>query len=108
MHPRQMRETFRPVFPRFVYSIFVLHGARLQSKPEWRCCTAIFHPPRGDCAQPSTEPCSARTIRAMFEFEPYDLPPEAEALRGEARAFLKEQLAGMPAAKRARSWSGFN
>jgi len=43
-----------------------------------------------------------------FEFAPYDLPPEAEILRGEVRAFLKKQLAGMPAARRARSWSGYN
>lgn len=43
-----------------------------------------------------------------FEFEPHDLPPEAEALRGEVREFLREQLAGMPAARRARSWSGFD
>src|ERR1051326_5832929 len=44
----------------------------------------------------------------QFDFAPYHLPREAEALRGEIRAFLKEQLAHMPAARRAHSWSGFN
>jgi hypothetical protein len=43
----------------------------------------------------------------QFEFAPYDLPPEAEALRGEVRAFLKEQLRDMPSRKRALSWSGY-
>jgi alkylation response protein AidB-like acyl-CoA dehydrogenase len=43
-----------------------------------------------------------------FEFAPYDLPPQAEALRGEVRAFLRQQLAGMPQVSRARSWSGHN
>jgi alkylation response protein AidB-like acyl-CoA dehydrogenase len=43
-----------------------------------------------------------------FKFTPYDLPPEAEALRGEVRAFLKETIPDMPAVRRARSWSGHN
>ena len=43
----------------------------------------------------------------QFEFAPYDLPPEAETLRGEVRAFLKEQLKDMPSRKRAQSWSGY-
>jgi hypothetical protein len=43
----------------------------------------------------------------QFEFAPYDLPPEAEALRGEVRAFLKGQLKDMPSKKRALSWSGY-
>ncbi|HEY8947433.1 MAG TPA: acyl-CoA dehydrogenase family protein [Rhizomicrobium sp.] len=43
----------------------------------------------------------------QFEFAPYDLPPKAEALRGEVRAFLKEQLKDMPSRKRALSWSGY-
>ena len=41
-----------------------------------------------------------------FNFIPYDLPPEANALRGEVRAFLKDALGDMPAAERSRSWSG--
>jgi alkylation response protein AidB-like acyl-CoA dehydrogenase len=45
---------------------------------------------------------------ASFRFEPYDLPPEAEALRGEVRAFLKGWLGNTAPAKRAHSWSGFN
>jgi hypothetical protein len=45
---------------------------------------------------------------ASFAFEPYDLPPEAEALRGEVRAFLREWMGQTAPAKRARSWSGFN
>jgi alkylation response protein AidB-like acyl-CoA dehydrogenase len=36
------------------------------------------------------------------------IPPEDEALRGPVRTFLKEQLVGMPADKRARTWMGFN
>src|SRR5512146_3434734 len=43
----------------------------------------------------------------QFEFAPYDLPPEAEALRGDVRAFLKEQLKDMPSRSRAQSWSGY-
>src|ERR1700748_1115814 len=43
----------------------------------------------------------------QFEFAPYDLPPKAEALRGEVRAFLKDQLKDMPSRKRALSWSGY-
>ena len=42
----------------------------------------------------------------IFHFTPYDLPPEAKALRIEVRAFLKETLGNMPSAERARSWSG--
>lgn len=41
-----------------------------------------------------------------FKFEPYDLPPEAERLRSEVRAFLKETIPDMPSVRRARSWSG--
>jgi len=43
----------------------------------------------------------------QFEFLPYDLPPQAEALRGEVRSFLREQLKDMPSRRRAQSWSGF-
>jgi len=41
-----------------------------------------------------------------FNFIPYDLPPEASALRGEVRAWVKDALGDMPAAERSRSWSG--
>lgn len=41
-------------------------------------------------------------------FTPCDLPPEAEALRGDVRAFLAEELSGYPASERARSWVGFD
>jgi alkylation response protein AidB-like acyl-CoA dehydrogenase len=43
---------------------------------------------------------------SIFEFPPYELPPEGKALRGEVRAFLKETLAGKAPVERARSWSG--
>jgi len=43
-----------------------------------------------------------------FSFAPYRLPQEAEALRGEVRAFLRETLGDMAAAERARSWSGYD
>ncbi len=43
---------------------------------------------------------------SSFNFTPYELPPEASALRGEVRAFLKDALGDMPAAERSRSWSG--
>jgi len=43
-----------------------------------------------------------------FRFEPYDLPPQAERLRGEVRAFLRDWMGNTAPAKRARSWSGFN
>src|SRR5258706_12762507 len=43
---------------------------------------------------------------SSLEFTPFDLPPEAAPLRGEVRAFLSAELAEMPAAERARSWSG--
>jgi acyl-CoA dehydrogenase len=43
---------------------------------------------------------------SSFQFTPYDLSPEAQALRGAVRAFLAETLAGKPAVERAQSWSG--
>jgi alkylation response protein AidB-like acyl-CoA dehydrogenase len=43
---------------------------------------------------------------SSFNFTPYELPPEANALRGEVRAFLKDAIGDMPAAERSRSWSG--
>jgi alkylation response protein AidB-like acyl-CoA dehydrogenase len=41
-----------------------------------------------------------------FRFTPYDLPPEAEALRAEVRTFLRDTLGDAPPVERARSWSG--
>ena len=41
-----------------------------------------------------------------FDFPPFELPPQARALRGEVRAFLKDALADKPSVERARSWSG--
>jgi acyl-CoA dehydrogenase len=43
-----------------------------------------------------------------LRIHPGRLPPECEALRAEVRAFLAEQMAGMPVAKRVRNWSGAN
>src|SRR5262245_64080957 len=43
-----------------------------------------------------------------FHFALRDLPPEAEALRKEVRAFLDEQFSGANPVKRARSWGGFD
>ena len=43
-----------------------------------------------------------------FRFDLCTLPPEAEALRGEVREFLRETLGDMPPVKRARSWGGFD
>ncbi len=43
-----------------------------------------------------------------FSFAPYRLPPEAETLRDQVRAFLSETLGTMAAAARARSWSGYD
>jgi len=43
---------------------------------------------------------------SILEFSPYDLPPDARALRGAVRAFLDETLGDAPSAERARSWSG--
>jgi alkylation response protein AidB-like acyl-CoA dehydrogenase len=45
---------------------------------------------------------------AVFHFELRDLPPEAEALRGEVREFLRKTLADRTAVGRAGSWGGFD
>jgi alkylation response protein AidB-like acyl-CoA dehydrogenase len=45
---------------------------------------------------------------ATFRFALNDLPPEAEILRDEVRAFLEEQFSGARPVKRARSWGGFD
>ncbi|HEV2649741.1 MAG TPA: acyl-CoA dehydrogenase family protein [Rhizomicrobium sp.] len=41
-----------------------------------------------------------------ISFEPFDLPPEAEALRGEVRKFLSDTIPQRSAVDRAQSWSG--
>ncbi|MDP6566382.1 MAG: acyl-CoA dehydrogenase family protein [Alphaproteobacteria bacterium] len=43
-----------------------------------------------------------------FRFEPADLPPEAEQVRADVRAFLEQNLADYPAAMRSRSWLGID
>ena len=43
-----------------------------------------------------------------FHFELGELPPEAEALREEVRAFLRTELATRTSAQRAKSWGGFD
>jgi alkylation response protein AidB-like acyl-CoA dehydrogenase len=45
---------------------------------------------------------------STFTFEPCDLPPAAQALRAEVRAFLRDALADHPRVLRARSWMGFD
>ena len=45
---------------------------------------------------------------SVFRFELLELPPEAEKLRGEVRAFLQETIADRPPVGRASSWSGFD
>jgi alkylation response protein AidB-like acyl-CoA dehydrogenase len=45
---------------------------------------------------------------AVFHFELRNLPPEAEALRDEVRAFIRQTLGDRPAVRRARSWGGFD
>jgi alkylation response protein AidB-like acyl-CoA dehydrogenase len=42
----------------------------------------------------------------QFKFSP--IPPEAEAMRAEVRAFLAEALADYPPTRRAESWMGFD
>lgn len=42
----------------------------------------------------------------FFNFEPLTLPPEAEALRGEVREFIKENTAHMKPVDRAFNWMG--
>ncbi len=45
---------------------------------------------------------------ATFHFELGELPPEAEALRSEVRAFLRQELGDALPVRRARSWGGFD
>jgi alkylation response protein AidB-like acyl-CoA dehydrogenase len=44
----------------------------------------------------------------FFNFDPYSLPPEAEELRLEVRAFLAEEMPKYSAVERSRSWAGKN
>ena len=41
----------------------------------------------------------------FFQFDPCTLPPEAEAVRQDIRAFLSERISSVPAEVRAQSWS---
>ncbi|HUO88266.1 MAG TPA: acyl-CoA dehydrogenase family protein, partial [Rhizomicrobium sp.] len=43
-----------------------------------------------------------------FAFEPFDLPPEAESLRAEVRAFLADTIPHRTARERAESWMGLD
>lgn len=43
-----------------------------------------------------------------FDFHLASLPPEAERLRAEVRAFLADEVAALAPELRAQSWSGFN
>ena len=43
-----------------------------------------------------------------FQFQLAQLPPEAERLRAEVRAFLASELDGLAPELKAQSWSGFN
>lgn len=45
---------------------------------------------------------------AIFHFALTELPPEAEALRSEVRAFLETELIGRTSVRRARSWGGWD
>lgn len=44
----------------------------------------------------------------LENFPPATLPPHAEALRGEVKAFIAEQLEGVSPHIRARTWAGFD
>lgn len=44
----------------------------------------------------------------LNNFPPATIPDHAEALRGDVKAFIAEQLAGVPPHIRARTWSGFD
>ena len=45
---------------------------------------------------------------SALTFPPPPVSAEAEVLRGEVRAFLARELAGVPAIRKAESWSGFD
>ncbi|TNE47830.1 MAG: acyl-CoA dehydrogenase [Sphingomonadales bacterium] len=44
----------------------------------------------------------------IHNFPPAEIPPHAEALRREVKAFIAEYLDGVPAHIRARTWAGFD
>ena len=44
----------------------------------------------------------------LENFPPATIPPHAEAIRDEVKAFIAEQLVGVPPHIRARTWSGFD
>ena len=44
----------------------------------------------------------------LLNFEPGELPPEAECLRYEVRDFLVESMTDIPAELRARNWTAWN
>ena len=46
--------------------------------------------------------------RSLGSLDFTTIPPAAEALRGEVKAFLQTALKGLPAETRARSWMGFD
>ncbi len=54
------------------------------------------------------KPEKLRLAMATFRFELHDLPPEAEALRGEVREFLREELKERSPLDRAPSWGSFD
>lgn len=43
-----------------------------------------------------------------FDFQPFRIPPEADALRHEVREFLSQRLAAFTPVQRAHSWSAFD
>ena len=62
--------------------------------------------------RPARKSLNSRRYRerklSQLVFQPRELPPEAEALRGEVRDFLAAEIASYPPAGRARSWVGFD
>jgi acyl-CoA dehydrogenase-like protein len=48
------------------------------------------------------------TDNAFFKFDPFDLPPEAEAIRPQIREFLAKEMAGKGDQYRGRTWSGYD
>src|SRR5262245_44143671 len=70
---------------------------------------AIAHDPAASRLPPpaaltARDPACHAPIVPAFRFELSALPPAAEALRQEVRAFLAAELAGHPAARRAYTW----
>lgn len=45
---------------------------------------------------------------AFFRFDPFELPPEAEAIRPKIRTFMTEAMAGGDGKYRGRTWSGYD